>query len=79
MNQRIVCFVLGILALGTASVASARVDFSVNIGPPPVVYAPDPYYVAPPVVYIGGGYWGDDHWGGDHEHHERGHHHHGHH
>jgi hypothetical protein len=69
MKQRMVCLVFGVLALGTASVASARVDFSVNLGPPPVVYQPDPYYVAPPVVYIGGGNWGGDHhWRGHHDH-----------
>ena len=55
MKQRMICLVLGALALGAASVANARVDFSVNLGPPPVVYQPDPYHVAPPVVYIGGG------------------------
>lgn len=70
MKQRTVCLVFGVLALGTASVASARVDFSVNLGPPPVVYQPDPYYVAPPVVYIGGGDWGHDHhWHGHYYHH----------
>jgi hypothetical protein len=51
-------------ALTAAAPASARVNWSVNVGvggyggyggygyyPPPVVYAPRPYYPAPPVVY----------------------------
>jgi hypothetical protein len=61
MKQRLIYLVFGVLALGAASVANARVDFSVNIGPPPVVYQPYPTYAAPPVVYIGGGNWGRGH------------------
>ncbi len=74
MKQRVICFVVGILALAAASVASARVNVSIGIGidpygPPPVVYRPDPYYVAPPVVYIGDGHWGDwHHWKGHRRH-----------
>lgn len=72
MKQRMVCLVVGALALGAASVASAQVGVSINLGVPPVVYQPDPYYVAPPAVYIGGGNWGGDHhWRGHHDHRHR--------
>ena len=55
MKRRMVCLFFALLALAAASAASARVDLSVGVGvypygPPPVVYQPDPYYIAPPVV-----------------------------
>jgi hypothetical protein len=65
MKQRISLLAFGALALVATSAASARVNVSVGINPfgygayaPPVVYQPDPYYAAPPVVYLGGGSWG---------------------
>lgn len=78
MKQSIFSLIFGALALTAVSTASARVDIDIAIAPfgyapPPVVYQPDRYYVAPPVVYVGGG-----HWGGDRDHdrgrHERGRH-----
>ncbi len=74
MKRRMVCFFLALVAIAAASAASARVDFSIGVGvypygPPPVVYQPDPYYIAPPVVYVGHGRWGEGDW-----HHRRGHH-----
>lgn len=46
------------IALTAAAPASARVNWSVNVGvggygyyPPPVAYAPRAYYPAPPAVY----------------------------
>jgi hypothetical protein len=70
MKKHLLPLLFGALALAAASAASARVDFNIGIDPfgygppPPVVYQPapayDPYYVAPPAVYIGGGGWGGD-------------------
>jgi hypothetical protein len=67
MKQGIVALVFGAVALTAASAASARVNVSIGINPfgygayaPPVVYQPDPYYAAPPVVYFGGGSWAGD-------------------
>lgn len=69
--------------LAIASSASARVHVEVSLNPfgygsyaPPVVYQPDPYYGAPPVVYYGGGSWGHGRgrYGHDNRHHyDRGH------
>ena len=68
MNQKILLLVFGALALTAASAVGAKVAVSIGINPygygtyaPPVVYQPDPYYAAPPVVYFGGGSWGDGH------------------
>jgi hypothetical protein len=33
---------------------------------PPLVYAPYRYAAPPPVVYAGGGRWGDDEWQRNH-------------
>ena len=66
MKQRTLAFALGAVALAVTSAASARVSVSIGVNPygygayaPPVVYQPDSYYGAPPVVYFGGGSWGD--------------------
>jgi len=73
MNLGIPSLVLAGVALLITMDASAQVRVQVGISPfafggypPPVVYAPDPYYAPPPVVYVGGGYWGghDRHWRG---------------
>jgi hypothetical protein len=74
MKQRIPVVVCGALALATASLANAGVQ--VNINPfgwiaPPVVYQPAPFYAAPPVVYVGGGSWGDHHRGHSRRDHRR--------
>jgi len=68
MKLRILPLVLGALALTAASAASARVVVSIGVNPygygayaPPVVYQPNPYYSAPPIVYYGSGYWGNGH------------------
>ena len=68
MNQRILLLAFGTCALAVASAASAKVSVSVGINPygygaysPPVVYQSDRYYSAPPVVYFGGGSWGNGH------------------
>lgn len=57
---------LGIVALAmaasTAAYAGVHVDVALNPfgwGAPPVVYEPSGYYASPPVVYAGGGHWGD--------------------
>ena len=71
MKYRTLAFALGAVELAATSAASARVSVSVGVNPygygayaPPVVYQPDPYYAAPPVVYFGGGSWGDHRrWG----------------
>ncbi|SPJ16262.1 putative transmembrane protein [Burkholderiales bacterium] len=73
MKQGILSLVFVALALTAASAASAGVSISISpfgfvAYPPPVVYAPAPYYAPPPVVYIGGGSWG-----GDRGRHSRGH------
>jgi hypothetical protein len=36
-----------------------------------VVYQPAPFYAAPPVVYVGGGSWGDHHRGHSRRDHRR--------
>ena len=92
MNLRILPLALAFPLLVIASSASARVHVDVAVNPfgygsyaPPVVYQPDSYYGAPPVVYYGGGSWGhgrgrydrdhrnyrghDDHGHDDHGHH----------
>jgi hypothetical protein len=92
MKLRILPLVLAIPMLAIASSASARVHVAVSINPfgygsyaPPVVYQPDPYYVAPPVVYYGGGSWGNGRGYYDRNRHydrsrdDRGHDEHGHH
>jgi hypothetical protein len=66
MNQKIPPVLFFALGLAASSIASAGVR--VDIDPfgfvaPPVVYAPYPYYGAPPVVYVGGGGWGHDRGG----------------
>ncbi len=67
MKLAIVALAFGTLLVAGAPALAAHVDVSIGVPffavvPPPVIYqpAPDPYYVAPPVVYVGG-----DHWGGD--------------
>ena len=57
---------LALAALGLAASSAASADVHVIINPfgfvavaPPVVYEPQPYYAAPPMVYAGRGYWGD--------------------
>jgi hypothetical protein len=67
--MKILPFVFGILALAAVSTTSARARVSVSVTPygygeyAPGIYHSDPYYDpyygAPPVVYFGGGYWGD--------------------
>lgn len=66
--KNILLLATGILALAAASSADARVSVSVGVNPygygayaPPVVYQPDPYYSAAPVIYFGGGSWGRGH------------------
>jgi hypothetical protein len=53
-----ISFLTAGIAMTAAAPASARVNWSVNVGvggygyyPPPVVYAPRPYYPPPPVIY----------------------------
>jgi hypothetical protein len=66
MNNRIRSLGLAALALTASTAASAAAHINVDINPfgwgapPPVVYAPRPYY-APPGVYYGRGHWGDRH------------------
>jgi hypothetical protein len=68
MKRALLSLALGTLVLTAASAANARVSVQVGVSPfvyggyvPPVVYAPDPYYSAPPpIVYFGGGSWGGD-------------------
>lgn len=68
MNHGILSLVMAAVAL-TAG-AGAHADVRLNVGvspfgwgvPPPVVYE-SPRYYGPPVVYYGGGRWGD-HRGG---------------
>lgn len=76
MKPRLSSLLFAALALTAASAAYADVRVSVGINPfgfvafppPPVVYAPAPYYYEPPpVVYVGDGSWGGDrggHWRG---------------
>jgi hypothetical protein len=67
MKYRIISGVSLVLLLSVISTADAHTDVRIGINPfgfgvyapPPVVYQPDPYYVSPPVVYFGGGNWGD--------------------
>jgi hypothetical protein len=64
---------LGTVALGVTAALPAHADarVRVDINPfgflaPPLVYAPYRYYAPPPVVYSGGGRWGDDEWQRNH-------------
>ncbi len=64
MKQGILSVVLIAVALAAASAANAGVHVIINpfgfvAVAPPVVYQPYPFYAAPPVVYAGGGSWGD--------------------
>jgi hypothetical protein len=66
MKKQPLSLVFAALALTAAATASAQVRISVGVNPfgygeypPPVVYQPAPYYSPPPVVYLGGGSWGD--------------------
>lgn len=66
--NRTLLLAFGALALAATSSTYAHVSVSVGINPygygvyaPPVVYQPDPYYSAAPVVYFGGGSWGRGH------------------
>jgi hypothetical protein len=73
---------LGIAALSLMASTAAYANVHVNVdlnpfgwgAPPPVVYESPRYYGGPPVVYAGGGRWGDHR---DHD--RRGHYDHGHH
>src|SRR5580658_3673746 len=72
---------LGIVALSLMASTAAYANVHLNVdlnpfgwgAPPPVVYESPRYYGGPPVVYAGGGHWGDlrgwhhdDHGHGDH-------------
>jgi hypothetical protein len=54
--------IAALLAGSSAAFADAHVSVNINPfgwgAPPPVVYE-SPGYYAPPVVYTGGGHWGD--------------------
>jgi hypothetical protein len=72
--------VFAALVLSAAATASAEVHVSVGVTPfvfggylPPVVYQPAPYYAPPPVVYLGGGSWGDRRRGHERDRRDRGH------
>ncbi|MGA2550886.1 MAG: hypothetical protein ABSF50_12105 [Burkholderiaceae bacterium] len=75
MKLAIVSLTFGTLLLGATPTLAAHVSVSIGVpflavAPPPVVYQPEPapYYVAPPVVYVGGDQWGGDHnRGHDHD------------
>jgi hypothetical protein len=77
MKQGILSAVFIALALTAASAANAGISIVINpfgfVAPvPPVIYQPDPFYAAPPVVYVGGGSWGGDHGRGRSRGHARG-------
>jgi hypothetical protein len=80
MNKPALVSVFAALALGAAATAGAEVHVSVGVAPfvfggyaPPVVYQPAPYYSPPPVVYLGGGSWGDRRRGHERDRRDRGH------
>lgn len=94
MKLQVLSLAIAFPLLAITPAAIARVNVDVRLNPfgygsyaPPVVYQPDPYYGAPPVVYYGGGSWGhgrgsynrdylrhNDHGHDDHGHDDHGHH-----
>jgi hypothetical protein len=80
MNKSALPWVFAGLALSAAATAGADVQVTVGLNPfvfggypPPVVYRPAPYYSPPPVVYLGGGSWGDPRRGHQPDRRDRGH------
>lgn len=60
--------IVSVVTLGFSAAPAVWAGVQVSVGinpfgvltgpPPPVVYAPAPFYAPPPVVYVGGGHWG---------------------
>ena len=67
MKLKILSIAAGALALGLATTADAQVSlsFGVNTCDYPGYYRRCTDYPPPPVVYLGGGYWGDHDRRGD--------------